>query len=74
VDVETQTNDDSQTVIKELKEQITRLEEDIVASRFCIENAAKNNQLIIFYTGFPSYESLKACYEYLGPGVSDLQY
>jgi len=66
VDVETQMNDDSLAVIKELKEQITRLEEDIVASKFCIEDVAKNDQLITFYTGYPSY--------YLGPGVSDLQY
>jgi len=69
-----QANDDSQTVIKELKKWITRLEEDIVASRFHIENVAKNDQLITFYAGFPSYENLNACYEYLGHGVSDLQY
>ena len=57
VDVETQTNDDSQAVIEELKGRITRLEEVIVASKFCIENVAKDDQLITFYTGFPSYES-----------------
>ena len=74
VDAETQTNDDSQAIIKELKEWIMRLEEDTVASKFCIENVAKNDQLITFYTGFSSYESLKACYDYLRPGVSDLQY
>ena len=74
VDVETQTNDDSQAVIEELKGRITRLEEVIVASKFCIENVAKDDQLITFYTGFPSYESLNACYEYLGPGVNDLRY
>ena len=60
VDVETQTSDDSQAVIEELKGRVTKLEEVIVASKFCIENVAKD-QLITFYTGFPSYESLKAC-------------
>ena len=74
VDVETQTNDDSQAVIEELKGRITRLEEVIVISKFCIENVAKDDQLITFYTGFPSYESLNVCYEYLGPGVNDLRY
>ena len=73
VDVETQMSDDSQAVIEELKGRVTKLEEVIVASKFCIENVAKD-QLITFYTEFPSYESLKACYEYLGPGVSDLKY
>ena len=71
VDVETQTNDDSQAVIEELKGRITRLEEVIVASKFRIENVAKDDQLITFY---PSYEILNACYEYLGPGVNDLRY
>ena len=74
VDAETQTNDDSQAVIEEMKGRITRLEEVIVDTKFCIENIAKDDQLITFYTGFPSYESLKACYEYLGPGVNDLKY
>jgi len=41
---------------------------------FVLKNVAKNNQLITFYAGFPSYESLEACYEYLGPRVSDLPY
>ena len=74
VDAETQTNDDSQTVIEELKEKITGLEEVVVTSKFCIENVAKDNQLITFCTGFPTYESLKACYEYLGPRMNDLKY
>ena len=51
-----------------------RLEEAIAASKFCIENVAKDDQLITFYTGVPCYESLKACYEYLGHGVNDLKY
>ena len=74
VDVATQTKDESQAIIEELNGRITRLEEDIAALKFCIENVAKDDQLITFYTGFPCYESLKACYEYLGPGVNDLKY
>ena len=74
IDVETQTNNDSQAVIEELKGRTVRLEEAIAASKFCIENVAKDDQLITFYTGFPCYESLKAFYEYLGPGVNDLKY
>ena len=50
------------------------LEEIIAASKFCIENIANDDPLITFYTGFPSYDSLKVCYEYLGPGVNDLKY
>ena len=56
------------------KQRTVRLEEAIAASKFFVENVAKDDQLITFYTGFPCYESLKACYEYLGPGVNDLKY
>ena len=74
VDVETQTSDDLPAVIEELKGKVMGLEEIIAASKFCIENIANDDPLITFYTGFPSYDSLKACYEYLGPGVNDLKY
>ena len=47
-----QTKDDSQAVIEELKGRIMRLEEITVTSKFCIENVAKDDQLIMFYTGF----------------------
>lgn len=34
----------------------------------------QDNKLVQFYTGFQSYESLTAFYEFLGPSVSTLKY
>ena len=61
-------------VIENLKGTVTQLKADATALKFCIENSAKDEQLVTFYTGFPSYASLKSCYDYLGPTVDNLMY
>ena len=69
-----QVSDGSLEVIEMLKGTVVQLKADITASKFCIENISKDEQLIMFYTGFPSYASLKSCYDYLGPTVDNLMY
>ena len=69
-----QASDGSLEVIEMLKGTVVQLKADITASKFCIENISKDEQLITFYTGFPSYASLKSCYDYLGPTVDNLMY
>ena len=64
-----QASDGSLEVIEMLKGTVVQLKADITVLKFCIENISKDEQLITFYTGFPSYASLKSCYDYLGPTV-----
>ena len=65
-------SDVSREVIESLRNTVEKLKGDIAGSNFCIENIAAKD--LSFYTGFPSYESMMACYNYLGPGVDDLMY
>ena len=41
---------------------------------FCLEDIAHNDSLVRFYTGFDSYETLLAFYDFLGPSVNNLTY
>ena len=66
--------DGSREVIEELKGTVAQLKADVAASKFCNENISKDEQLVTFYTGFPSYACLKSCYDYLGPTVDYLMY
>lgn len=45
-----------------------------MSSKFRLANIASSDQDIQFYTGFPNYASLNACFEYLGPAVDHLNY
>ena len=69
-----QASDGSQQEIKELKGTIIQLKAELVASKFCIENVSKDDQLVTFYTGFKNYAALKSCYDYLGPASNNLMY
>ena len=74
VDVGVQASDDSQTTIVRLSQTISNLEEQLHASKFCLENISKDDDKVLFYTGFPNYTALKVCYNYLGPAVDNLTY
>ena len=39
-----------------------------------IDIILKDDNIIQFYTGFPSKEHLQICFEFLGPAVNHLQY
>ena len=66
--------DVSLEVIENLKGTVAQLKADATASKFCIENISKDEQLVTFYSGFPNYATLKSCYDYLGPTVDNLMY
>jgi len=72
--VGTQVSDGLEKVIEELKGTIMQVRADLTALKLCIENILKDDQLVTFYTGFPSYITLKSCYDYLGPAVNSLIY
>ena len=72
--VGTQASDGLEKVIEELKGTVMQVKANLTASKFCIENISKDDQLVTFYTGFPSYATLKSCYDYLGPAVNNLMY
>ena len=72
--VDLQACDGSREVIEKLKGTVAQLKADVAASKFCIENISKDEQLVTFYTGFPSYASLKSYYDYLGPTMDNLMY
>ena len=40
----------------------------------CIKQIKDNDKLVNFYTGFPSFLHLLACFEFLGPAVAILPY
>ena len=57
-----------------LKQQLTVLEQNLEVSRFRLASIASDDQKVTFYTGFPSYKALMACFKFLGPGVHSLVY
>ena len=71
------TNTDlSGTNIEEMEHQISDSTKEnsvprskISSSKFTIGNIATCDKKVSFYTGFPSYGSLKACFDFLGPSV-----
>ena len=73
-DVGVQTSDDLQAFIVRLSQTISSLEEQLLSSKFCLENISRDDDKILFYTGFPNYATLKVCYDYLGPAVDNLTY
>ena len=72
------TDDDQQ--VKTLEARVCELEEEIKelrkseSSRFSLESIASDDSKVAFYTGFPSYDHLKICFDFLGPAASQLIY
>jgi len=66
-------NDGSKELIEQLKQTAKTLEAKLTETKFCIENISKDDQDLIFYTGFSNYTSFKPCYDFLGPAVDDLK-
>ena len=73
-DAKIQASDDLKNVIAELSKKISCLEEQLHASKFRLANIYKDDNKVLFYTGFPNYATLKVCYDYLGPAVHKLIY
>ena len=60
--------------ISDLTKENSVLRSKISSSKFTIGNIATCDKKVSFYTGFPSYGSLKACFDFLGPSVHRLSY
>ena len=57
-----------------LETRVLQLEQQLNSQLFRLSNIADDPQKILFYTGFPDYASLRACFDYLGPAVNKLNY
>ena len=62
-------------------EKLTVLENKVLTVKkehdhmqFRLANISHDEKMITFYTGFPSFTTLKTCFEYLGPAVNHLSY
>ena len=88
VDVGVNTDDvvDSEEVAK-LRERVAKLEEEAKLLQIEVAVLQKKDDMkmrlamilgddakILFYTGFPSYEHLMVCFNFLGPAVAALEY
>ena len=80
-DEATNTDNEYDTVMSALQERVEILEKellqtknDLLKQQFRLSNIADNDKKVSFYTGFPSYSALKACFEFLGPSVHQLSY
>lgn len=64
------TEDDQQ--MKQLEVKVCELEEirKHESCRFSLESIASDDSKVAFYTGFPSYDHLKICFDFLGPAAS----
>ena len=77
-EISVNTDDDQQ--VKKLEARVCELEEEIKelrkdeSSRFSLESIASDDSKVAFYTGFPSYDHLKICFDFLGPAASQLIY
>ena len=61
--------------INQLEEEITMLQKEVVSnSKLRLSTVVDDDAKIAFYTGFPSYDHLKICFDFLGPAALMLQY
>ena len=57
-----------------LEKEVENLKKDRNRMQFRLANISDDNKKVAFYTGFPSFASLKACFSFLGPAVNHLSY
>lgn len=58
--------------IEELSELVHQLKLQVEISKFGIERFCGSDEDIFFYTGFPNYSTLMACWEYVKPSAESL--
>jgi len=61
-------------VVQSVKNEVSILKLKCQEKKFSLSNIKDDDFKILFYTGFPSYATLMACYEFLGPAVHSLIY
>ena len=59
--------------VQELEREVNRLKAG-QNTAFRLENLKNDDSKVAFYTGFPSYAHLKACFDFFGPAAMNLQY
>ena len=47
---------------------ILRKQGRVTRKHFCLTDITHSNDLICFYTGFPTYKAMMGCLKYLNPG------
>ena len=60
--------------IDDLKSKVMELEKKLEKAKFRLDNIKHDDGRVTFYTGFPSFPTLKAFYNFLGPSVENLKY
>lgn len=65
---------DEVEILVSLKDRVANLEKKLDESQFRLCNIMDNDSKVTFYTGFPSFSTLKAFYTFLGPSVNHLKY
>ena len=62
------------TECEQLKRSLEETRTKLKATEFRVDSLINDDKQIQFYTGFPSYKMFKACFDFLGPAVSNLIY
>ena len=73
IDASTQTEVQMEE-IDDLKSKVMELEKKLEKAKFRLDNIKHDDGRVTFYTGFPSFPTLKAFYDFLGPSVENLKY
>ena len=64
--------------LQELEKKLPVLENEMKEKcdhmQFRLTNISHDDKMVAFYTGFPSFATMKACFEYLGPAANYLSY
>ena len=61
--------------INELEEEVNVLQNEVSSgSKMRLSTISGDDSKVAFYTGFPLYDHLKACFDSLGPAVDNLEY
>ena len=50
------------------------IERKLEQAKFRLSNIKSDENMVTFYTGFPSFSTLKGFYDFLGPSVDNLKY
>ena len=74
-DIESEEMISLREIIHELECQVVALRREVGSSdKMRLSTIAADDSKVAFYTGFPSYDHLKACYNFLGPARDNLEY
>ena len=57
-----------------LEAEVKQIKTNLEQQKFRLKNIASDDKMVTFYTGFPSYSALLACFRFLGPAVDYLSF